>query len=71
MKAKVGATIVVEAERATQTARRGVIEEVLQEDPPRYRVQWDDGRESIFSPASGVAQIQKKAARARTGTARR
>lgn len=70
MKAKVGATIVVEAERATQTARRGVIEEVLQEDPPRYRVHWDDGRESIFSPASGVAQIQK-AARARSSTARR
>ena len=59
MKAKVGSMIIVEAERATQTARRGTIEEVLQEDPPRYRVQWDDGRESIFSPASGVAQIEK------------
>ena len=59
MKAKVGALIIVEAERATQTARRGTIEEVLQEDPPRYRVHWDDGRESIFSPASGVAQIEK------------
>jgi Domain of unknown function (DUF1918) len=69
MKAKVGAKIVVESERATQAARRGVIEEVLQEDPPRYRVQWDDGRQSIFSPASGVAQIEK-AARGRS-TARR
>ena len=59
MKAKVGSMITVEAERATQTARRGTIKEVLQEDPPRYRVQWDDGRESIFSPASGVAQIEK------------
>jgi hypothetical protein len=69
MKAKVGALIIVEAERATQTARRGTIEEVLQEDPPRYRVHWEDGRESIFSPASGVAQIEK--ATRRRSTARR
>jgi hypothetical protein len=69
MKAKAGLMIVVESERATQAARRGVIEEVLQEDPPRYRVHWDDGRESIFSPASGVAQIEK-ATRGRS-TARR
>jgi hypothetical protein len=59
MKAEVGATIVVESERATASARRGVIEEVLKEEPPRYRVRWDDGRETIFVPASGVAQIVK------------
>lgn len=59
MKGQVGATIIVEAERATQTARRGVIEEVLRDDPPRYRVQWEDGRETIFAPASGVARIEK------------
>ena len=59
MKAKVGATIVVESERATASARRGVIEEVLREDPARYRVRWDDGRETIFAPAAGVAQIVK------------
>ena len=61
MKAQVGATIVVESERATQPGRRGVIEEVLREDPPRYRVRWEDGRETTFSPASGVARIEEHA----------
>jgi Domain of unknown function (DUF1918) len=60
MKGQKGATIIVESERATQPARRGVIEEVLQENPPRFRVQWDDGRETIFSPTSGVARIEKR-----------
>jgi hypothetical protein len=61
MKAQAGATIVVESERAAQPARRGVIEEVLREDPPRYRVRWDDGKETTFSPAAGVARIEESA----------
>ena len=60
MKAQVGATIVVESERTTQPPRRGVIEEVLREDPARYRVRWDDGHETIFAPASGVARIEER-----------
>jgi hypothetical protein len=60
MKLKVGATIVVEAESVAQTQRKGVIEEVLSEDPARLRVRWDDGRESIFSPAAGAATIEAK-----------
>jgi Domain of unknown function (DUF1918) len=59
MKGQVGATIVVESERAASSQREGVIEEVLQESPPRYRVRWQDGRESIFSPAAGVARVEK------------
>jgi hypothetical protein len=61
MKAEVGATIVVESERTTQPARRGVIEEVLDEDPGRYRVRWDDGRETIFAPEAGSAVIEERA----------
>lgn len=34
MKAKVGARIVVEAEKLGQAIRKGVIEEVLAQDPP-------------------------------------
>jgi hypothetical protein len=60
MRGKVGDTIVCESERAAQPERRGTIEEVLQEDPPRYRVRWDNERESIFSPSSGVARIEAK-----------
>jgi Domain of unknown function (DUF1918) len=58
VEAQVGATIVVESERTAQPGRRGVIEEVLQEHPPRYRVRWDDGKETTFAPAAGVALIE-------------
>jgi hypothetical protein len=33
---------------------------VLQKQPPRYQVRWEDGRTSIFSPAAGVARIEQK-----------
>jgi len=59
MIATVGDRIIVEAEKVAQSGRAGVIEEVLQESPPRYRVRWDDRRESIFSPAAGSARIEK------------
>ena len=58
MEAAVGSRIIVEAEKVAQTARSGLIEEVLREEPPRYRVRWDDGHESIISPASGAARIE-------------
>jgi hypothetical protein len=64
--AKVGDRVVVEAEKTTQAARRGVIEEILQEQPPRFRVHWDDGRESILTPAAGSLRVEpKKRAKAR------
>ena len=66
MQARAGDTIVVESERAAQSARRGVIEEVLQEQPPRFTVRWDDGRTTVFSPTAGVARVEKKTAKSRT-----
>jgi len=56
----VGDTVVVESERADATGRRGVIEEVLQAQPPRYRVRWEDGHTSILAPAAGSARIEQK-----------
>lgn len=58
MKAKVGARIVVEAERLGQAIRKGVIEEVLAQDPPRYRVRWEDGHTTVFTPTAGSAKIE-------------
>jgi hypothetical protein len=58
MDASVGDKIVVESERAAQSGRAGVIEEVLAHDPPRFRVRWDDGHTSIFAPSAGVARIE-------------
>ena len=60
MKGKAGDKILVESERAAQPGRTGVIEEVLREDARRFRVRWDNGRESIFSPGDGVARIETK-----------
>jgi hypothetical protein len=60
MKAGVKDSIVVESERAAQSGRAGVIEEVLGRDPPRFRVRWDDGRTSIFAPSAGVARIERR-----------
>ena len=60
MTVKVGDRVVAEAERTSQTARHGVIEEVLQEAPPRFRVHWDDGHESILSPAAGALRVEPK-----------
>jgi hypothetical protein len=60
MEARVGDTIVLESERASQPARAGVIEEVVQPEPPRFRVRWEDGHESIVAPAAGAARIEPK-----------
>lgn len=65
MKGHVGDRIVVESERAAHAGRAGVIEEVLQEEPPRYSVRWEDGSTSIFSPSAGVATIEQKKQRAK------
>ncbi|HEY2372856.1 MAG TPA: DUF1918 domain-containing protein [Gaiellaceae bacterium] len=58
MRPKVGDRIVVESERIAQSARGGVIEEVIRDDPPRVRVRWDDGHESVIAPSSGAARIE-------------
>ena len=68
MTAQAGDVIVVESERVAQPVRRGVIEEVLQEEPPRFRVGWDDGHTSIFTPSAGAATIEKRK-KARRGNA--
>ncbi len=60
MSAKVGDSVVVEAERTSQVARHGVIEEILREQPLRCRVHWDDGHESILSPAAGAMRVESK-----------
>ena len=55
MELKVGNRVEVEAESTEQTPRKGVIEEVVRKAPsPRYRIRWDDGHESIYTPAAGA-----------------
>jgi hypothetical protein len=56
----VGDTIVIESERADATVRKGVIEQVIQEQPPRYQVRWETGHTSILAPSAGAARIEQK-----------
>ena len=60
---KPGDRVIVEAESTERRSLGGVIEEVVREEPPRYRIRWDDGRESIYSPAAGA---QRKAESTKT-----
>lgn len=75
---EVGTHVVTPAGSTTRGPRLGVIEEVLRGEPaPRYRVRWEDGHESVYTPASGALQAQPRrrrapaarpAARARSGS---
>ena len=58
---KPGDRVIVEAESTERRSLGGVIEEVVREEPPRYRIRWDDGRESIYSPAAGALRKAESA----------
>jgi hypothetical protein len=50
-----GDRVLAETESTERAPRRGVVEEVLRDDPrPRYRIRWDDGHESVYAPADGA-----------------
>ena len=55
MELKVGNRVEVESESSERRPRTGVIQEVVRDTPsPRYRSRWDDGHESIYTPAAGA-----------------
>jgi Domain of unknown function (DUF1918) len=55
MELKSGDRVQVESESTERPPRTGVIEEVLRgAHSPRYRISWDDGHESIYTPAAGA-----------------
>jgi hypothetical protein len=63
---EVGKRVVAESESTGRRARSGVVEEVLRGDPsPRYRIRWDDGHESLYTPASGALRAEPRRKRAR------
>jgi Domain of unknown function (DUF1918) len=64
MELKVGDRVVAEAESTNRPPHRGRIEEVL--GPSRFRIRWDDGRESIYAPAAGALQRDRGRASAST-----
>ena len=57
MEFKSGDRVQVESESTERPPRTGVVEEVMQGTAhPRYRIRWDDGHESIYTPAAGALQ---------------
>jgi hypothetical protein len=51
----VGDRVVLESEYTERRARLGTVTEVLREEPaPRYRIDWDDGHTSAYTPAAGA-----------------
>ena len=59
---KAGDRVVAESESTARTARSGVVEEVVRGEPsPRYRIRWDDGHESIYTPAAGALHAESGA----------
>jgi hypothetical protein len=64
MALRVGMRVAVESESTQRPGRTGVIQEVVREDPhPRYRIRWDDGHESIYTPAAGALRALEPAGR--------
>ena len=62
MQLTVGTRVAVESESTERPPRTGVIEEVLREAPSgRYRIRWDDGHESVYTPAAGALRAVETA----------
>jgi Domain of unknown function (DUF1918) len=59
MAIQVGERVSVEAETTGRAPRAGTIREIIRENPPRYRVEWDDGHESIYTPAAGALHAER------------
>ena len=61
MQARAGDRIVVESETVGTPTREGEVLEVMEgEIGVRYRVRWEDGHESIFTPSAGSVRVIAK-----------
>jgi hypothetical protein len=55
MTLEIGDRVEVESESTERPPRTGVVRDKLGSDPsPRYLIRWDDGHESIYTPAAGA-----------------
>jgi hypothetical protein len=59
---QVGDRVVAESESTERPARAGRVREVLRDSPPRYRIAWDDGHETIYTPAAGALHAERPGA---------
>jgi hypothetical protein len=55
MDLEIGDRVAAESESTERTPRTGTVEEKLGDgSSPRYQIRWDDGHESIYTPAAGA-----------------
>ena len=55
--------VVAESESTERAPRAGTVREVLRGDPsPRYRIEWDDGHTTIYTPAAGALHAARESA---------
>jgi Domain of unknown function (DUF1918) len=65
MEFKSGDRVQVESESTERPPRTGVVREVVRGTASaRYRIRWDDGHESTYTPAAGALQSAEPAKRA-------
>ena len=58
---KVGDRVVAEAKSTEHAARCGTVREVLREAPAaRYRIDWDDGHTTVYTPAAGALNAARQ-----------
>ncbi len=55
-----GDRVVAESESTQRAARSGTIRQTLRDEPARYRIEWDDGHESIYTPAAGALHAEPR-----------
>ena len=59
-----GDRVFAESESTERPARYGTVREVVREDPrARYRIEWDDGRTSGYTPAAGALRAAPESAK--------
>jgi hypothetical protein len=64
MTLQAGDRVVAESESTERPARYGTVQEVVHEDPhARYRIEWDDGRTSVYTPAAGALRLAPETAK--------
>jgi hypothetical protein len=50
-----GDRVVAESESTERPPRRGTVaERIVEGSSARYRIRWDDGHETIYTPAAGA-----------------
>jgi Domain of unknown function (DUF1918) len=57
---EVGDRVVAESESIERRARTGTVREVLRKDPAaRYRIEWDDGHSTVYTPAARALHVER------------